>query len=131
MRMYSDHQPAAIEAVGNGNWLYRYDIAQETVSDIEPAPTDDDPDATREIVRTQWTAQEVVILGEATANKALAAVIADRYEPSREQKLVNDYNAAQLGLTTGDEADRAVAAYSAFLNFRAAIKAQVDADFAQ
>ena len=51
-----------------------------------------------------------------------------------EQKLVNEYNAAQLGLygsKTSDEAKKHIAAYTEYLNTRATLKAQVDADCAE
>lgn len=52
-----------------------------------------------------------------------------------EQKLINEYNAANLGVYGGskssDEAKAKIASYKDFLAARAALKAQIDADCAE
>jgi hypothetical protein len=67
-----------------------------------------------------------------TANKITEAVIAAVCPVSHEQKLVNEYNAAQLGMVgsskTSDEAKEKIARYKEFLEYRSSLKAQVDAD---
>ena len=48
--------------------------------------------------------------------------------------VVLEYNAGELGLygsKTGEEAKKHIAAYTEYLNTRAALKAQVDADCAE
>lgn len=82
--------------------------------------------------RTQWEAEEVLIIGEPTANKVTQAVITDAFPSDYEQKLLNEYNASQLGLLgakTSDEAKAKVDAYKAFLTRRAELKAIVDEVF--
>ena len=82
--------------------------------------------------RTHWEAEEVLIIGEPTANKVTQAVITDAFPSDYEQKLLNEYNASQLGLLgakTSDEAKAKVDAYKAFLTRRAELKAIVDEVF--
>ena len=67
-----------------------------------------------------------------TANKITEAVIASVCPANHEQKLVNEYNAAQLGMIGGSktsgEAGAKIAAYKDFLERRNALKAQIDED---
>lgn len=60
------------------------------------------------------------------------AVIGTLCPVSHEQKLVNEFNAANLGLVggskTSDAAKTAIARYKEFLEQRAALKSMVDAD---
>jgi len=114
MKTYSDTKPSVLEAVGNGNWLFHYDMVEV------PAPTIEG-----ELERTQWEAEEVLIIGEPTENKVTQAVITDAFPTDYEQKLLNEYNAVQLGLLgnkTSDEAKAKVDAYKAFLARRAELK---------
>ena len=61
--------------------------------------------------------------------------LTERYYTNYEQKLINEYNAANLGVYGGskssDEAKAKIASYKDFLAARAALKAQIDADCAE
>lgn len=104
-------RPAPLQPVGNGSWLYCHDIT--------PTP------------EGEWSARCVTVWEPLTANKILQAVIADEFPDGREQKLINDYNAATLGIIAGDNATGAPGeAYASFLRRRAALKARIHADFA-
>ena len=47
---YYDHEPSVFEAVGNGNYLYRWDIQEETVEREEGGePT------------VQWSCKETTV----------------------------------------------------------------------
>lgn len=124
MKAIYDNRPAVLEAVGNGSYLYRWDITES----VPVTETDGQQTA----AQPQWECEEVTVWKPLTANKILEAAIASGWSASREQKLVNDYNAAMLGLTggskTSDEAKQRIEAYRSFLEKRNAIKAQVDAD---
>ena len=78
---FYDEKPSVLEAVGNGSYIYRFNIEEQT---------------------------------------------------SHEQKLVNEFNAANLGMVggskTSDEAKERIAAYKEFLECRKTLKEQVDAD---
>ena len=130
---FYDQQPSKFEAVGNGSILYRFNI-RETEAPANEAS--DEPEAKEAAEpRKQWECDEVTVWQPLTANKILEAVIASGWSASREQKLVNDYNAASLGLMggskTSDEAKLRIEAYREFLQSRANLKTQVDADCAE
>lgn len=113
MQAFYDHRPQVLEAYGNDIYRYRYDI--EDISTEEGI---------------QFSAQEVKIYAPISANKITAAVIADRWDSDYEQKLINEYNAAKLGLYPDEEAQAKINAYAEFLAARSALKLQVDADCA-
>ncbi len=120
MQAYYDHEPAVFEAVGNGSYLYRWDI--QTVTD---ETTDEEGNTTS---TTQWQCQEVAVYAPISANKITAAVIAETWDSDYEQKLVNEYNAGVLSVYDKTTAAEKKANYKAFLSARDTLKAQVDAD---
>ena len=129
MLAFYDNKPSVLEAVGNGSYKYRFDITEINPEVI--SLTDKD---VQEVQRTQWQCQEVIVWSPVTSNKITEAVITEVCDHNYEQKLVNEYNAAQLGLygsKTSDEAKKHIAAYTEYLNTRATLKAQVDADCAE
>lgn len=71
---------------------------------------------------------EVIVWQRVTRNRVVSAVISDRWEANHEQKLLNEYYSAVLGIIEGAEAEAAIAAYKAFLVERRALKATVEAD---
>lgn len=119
-----DNQPQKFEAVGNGSFLYRFDIQE-----VQNPDTEEGKEPT-----THFECEEVTVWAPVTANKITQAVVTSRCDADREQKLINEYNAAKLGLygaQSSDEAKAKIAAYKTFLEERAALKAQVDADCAE
>lgn len=131
MLAFYDNKPSVLEAVGNGSFKYRFDITEKTP---EAAATSSDDSSAQEEHKTQWQCQEVIVWSPVTSNKITEAVITEVCDHNYEQKLVNEYNAAQLGLygtKTSDEAKKHIAAYTEYLNTRATLKAQVDADCAE
>ena len=121
MQAFYDHKPSVLEAVGNGSYKYRWDIVEmeQTAHEEGGEPT------------TQWKCQEVTVWAPVTSNKITEAVISELWDSNYEQKLVNEYNAAQLGVYDEETAAAKVAAYKAFLTERNAVKTQVDADCAE
>ena len=130
MLAFYDNKPSVLEAIGNGSYKYRFDIIEKTPEIV--ATLSDDSNAHEIEQRTQWQCQEVTVWSPVTSNKITEAVITDYLGDSNyEQKLINEYNAAQLGLygsNTGEEAKKHIDAYTEYLNTRAALKAQVNAD---
>lgn len=119
-----DNNPSKYEAVGNGSYLYRWDIKE-----VQQPANDESEEAV-----TKWQCEEVVVWNPMTANKITEAVISSKWESNYEQKLVNEYNAAKLGIygsTTSEEAKARIQAYKDFLQARTNIKVQVDADCAE
>lgn len=76
--------------------------------------------------RTEWTAYELRINAPVTTNKVIEEVFTAYFGNDHENKLINEYNSAQLGIITGEAADKARAAYSEFLQERAALKADIE-----
>ncbi len=125
---FYDNEPSKLEAVGNGSYLYRFNIEEETTEhQTENGETAE--------TRTQWKCDEVTVYEPLTANKITESVIASICPASHEQKLVNEYNAANLGLIggskTSDEAKQRIAAYKEFLEYRNDLKTKVDEDCAE
>lgn len=119
-----DAKPSKYEAVGNDSYLYRWYIEEIQV------PNNSDSETTV----SKWQCEEVTVWPSVTPNKVTEAVITSKWDNNYEQKLVNDYNAAKLGVygsTTSTEAKEKVAAYTAYLNERKALKEQIDADCAE
>lgn len=119
-----DAKPSKYEAVGNGSYLYRWYIKEIQV------PNNSDSETTV----SKWQCEEVTVWPPVTPNKVTEAVITSKWDNNYEQKLVNDYNATKLGVygsTTSTEAKEKVAAYTAYLNERKALKEQIDADCAE
>lgn len=126
-RAYYDAFPSKFEAVGNGSFRYRFDI-QEELSPIRIIP-----EGTVNLINgqqdVQYSCYEVIVWGTVTRGKITQAVINQMWDPNYEQKLINEYNSAKLGIYSGEEAKKKIAAYNQFLEERAALKDQMDADF--
>lgn len=117
MRAYYDLKPAKLYRLKQGVCRYVYDIEKHTV---------DNGDGVQPM--TQWSGEEAEVAEPLTSNRITQAVIAARWDADYEQKLINEYNAAKLGLYDDDTAAAKIDAYEAFLRERAALKAQIDAD---
>jgi len=100
--------PAKIQPVGNGTFLYRMNIVKQVSEEGE----------------ISYTCDEFQI-NHLTREEMVRQVIADLYGNGVEQKLMNDYNAAELGLL--DETDKIP--YLNYLANRKIIKEQIYADF--
>ena len=124
MQAFYDNKPSKYEAVGNGSYLYRYNIQEQEQTDTQEEAAEE--------TRKQWSCEEVTVWSPVSSNKITQAVIADRWDSDYEQKLVNEYNGAQLGLyggsKTSDEAKAIIAKYKAFLTERAELKKTIDED---
>lgn len=125
MIAFYDNQPTKLEAVGNGSYLYRFNIQKiEKPATVET----NEIDVTEE---TQWECEEVTVWLPLSSNKITEAVITEKWDNNQEQKLVNEFNAAQIGLfgaKTSEEAKTRIDAYKTYLTERAYLKAQVDSD---
>ena len=129
---YYDHQPSVFEAVGNGSTRYRFNIQEVEAGNAQTSGNE--PQQGEGETRTQWQCDEVVVFAPLSANKITQAVISYKWDSDYEQKLINDYNAANLGLIDGSKSSEAakakIQAYKDFLLERAALKEQIDADCA-
>ncbi len=130
MQAFYDNKPSKLEAIGNGSFAYRYNIQEVE----KPAQSDNTETTEQAQGQTQWVCEEVIVWSPLSANKITEKVLTEKFENNFEQKLVNEYNAAQLGLygtKTGEEAKKRIQAYTDFLTERAALKTQVDTDCAE
>lgn len=113
-----DSKPLAFEAVGSGSYVYRWGIEEETVQ----AHSIDSSEPIATLI--QWKCLEVIVWGTVTSNKLTETVIKAIWGESVEEKMLNDYNAAQLGILDKSY----IEAYRAFLAERKTIKEQIDLD---
>ncbi len=118
-------QPQKLKPLGNQAYSYRYNIQP-----VAATTEQEMPGADQRIRRNcpQYEADTVRVYAPLTANKILSAVISHTWEANYENKLINDYNAALMGLYDEETTAAKLAAYKAFLTERAALKAQVEAD---
>ena len=131
---FYDQKPSKLEAVGNGSYLYRFNIEEQTIEE-QSSEVENGSATAGSQTRTQWQCDEVTIYAPLSANKITEAVIASICPATHEQKLVNEYNAANLGMVggskTSEEAKKRIAAYKEFLEYRNTLKTQVDEDCAE
>ena len=128
MQAFYDNQPNKLEAVGNGSFRYRYNIREEE----KPVQASENSETAQEAqAQPQWVCEEVTVWAPLSANKITEKVLTERWDGNYEQKLVNEYNSAQMGLLSEEEAAARIEAYRAFLTERTALKSQVDADCAE
>ena len=119
MKAIYDKKPSKIEAVGNGSYLYRFNI-KEIVSEKD----------NNERYKS-WSCDEVTVWAPISSNKITEKVISDMWNANYEQKAINEYNAAQLGMygdITGEEAQAKINAYKQFLEAREELKKRIDED---
>jgi len=108
-----DTRPLAFEAVGNGSFVYRWDIQEER--------TEQDG-----VEKVSYSCLEVVVWNTVTRAKVKQTAIHELWGDGVEEKLINDYNAAVLGVL--DESYKQP--YLDFLAARKALKEQIDTDLA-
>ena len=125
MQAFYDNQPKKLEAVGNGSFRYRCNIREEE----KPVQASENSETAQ--AQPQWVCEEVTVWAPLSANKITEKVLTERWDGNYEQKLVNEYNSAQMGLLSEEEAAARTEAYRAFLTERTALKSQVDADCAE
>lgn len=100
-RAFYDVKPQALEAVGNGNYLYRWDVQEEEILSEIVQEQSDEP--IEPVKRVQYSCCEATILGNPTYDKCVEAVIRDKYTAEQEMALVNKYN-SYLNSVTIDSA---------------------------
>lgn len=118
MQAFYDNKPSVLEAVGNGSYRYRWNIAE-----IEQPAHESGGQSS-----TQWQCQEVTVWTPLTSNKITEAVIGELWSSSFEQKLVNEFNSANLGGYDEKTSAAKISAYKDFLSARQNIKDVIDDD---
>ena len=117
MKAFYSQKPKVLEAVGNGSYLYRYNITEEQTEATEQTEQ-----------QTQWSCEEVTVWVPLSANKITEKVLTEKWDNNYEQKLVNEYNAAVMGMLSEDVAQKRKDAYMTFLQERTILKTQIDND---
>lgn len=120
MVVFYDSKPPYLEAVGNGSYVYRFNIEE-----VVPELTEENAGEEK---TSQWKCEEVTVWIPVTSDKVIEAVIRSKYTASAELALVNKFNSYQQGLDV--EAD-IVNEYTEYLSFVANVKRQVRKDLGE
>lgn len=112
-------KPLVFESLGKGVFAYRWNIKKKQERKLFS-------DEKRDV----WICDEVT-LNKLSPNTITEAVISELWDNNYEQKLVNEYNSAIMGLFDEDEATKKIESYKSFLVSRKEVKAQIDADCAE
>ena len=120
--IHYDFQPEKLQANGDGSYTYRWDIKEVQVESHSSTSSEADPETVSSVAK--WACDEVVEWGTVTNDKLKEAVINHLWGSDKEAKLINDYNAVQLGILSSDFADP----YVEYLSKRKEMKDQIDAD---
>lgn len=111
----SNDKPQTMSAVGNGSYLYRFNIKKVEVT----SPSKDSE------VTNAWNYDEVVVWSPISSDAITKAVMNYLWSKDAEQKYINDYNAATLGILDASY----IEAYKNFMIQRKSIKEQIDKDY--
>lgn len=118
-RAYYDHKPPKLEAVGNGNYLYRWDIQEEAIDFMQEGG---DTPIER---RVQYSCKEATIYGKPEYGKCVEAVIRESYTYNEELALSNKYNGYVMKI---HDDSSIVDEYKEFLSFVSTVKSMVKED---
>ena len=124
MQAFYDNQPKKLEAVGNGSFRYRYNIREEE----KPVQVRENSETSEQAQpQIKWVCEEVTVWAPLSANKITEKVLTECWDGNYEQKLLNEYNAANLGMIPDrEETEKRRQAYTDFLRRRAALKKEID-----
>ncbi len=115
MKVYFSRQPNKFEPVGNGAFLYHWDIGSY-INHIN-----------EEEEEINWYANEITIYPPFTLEKIKEAIITEVFPSNYEKKLINDYNESVIGI--GKDLENKKNQYIKFLYERDRLKSLIDADF--
>ncbi len=122
-RAYYDTKPSKLEAVGNGNYLYRWDIQEEEVRHEMMQEGEEEPVSS--VKKVQYSCREVTIHGKPEYGKCVEAVIRSDYSAEAELSLINQFNAYQQGVLSDAGV---VSEYEEYLAFVSSVKSMVKED---
>lgn len=127
--LLSKEKPIVIDDLKNGQGTILYNHNIHEVLLIE----DDNGGITittnsKKATGKMWMYDSLRVEYPKTRKNIYATLLEARYPQDVQQKLVNDYQAAQIGILEDEEAEEAEAAYTSFLRDRKAIKASVTED---
>lgn len=122
-RAYYDTKPPKLEAVGNGNYLYRWDIQEEEAQHEMMQEGKEEPVSS--VKKVQYSCREVTIHGKPEYGKCVEAVIRSDYSAEAELALINQFNAYQQGVLSDAGV---VSEYEEYHAFVSSVKSMVKED---
>lgn len=122
-RAYYDTKPPKLEAVGNGNYLYRWDIQEEDVQHEMMQEGKEEPVSS--VKKVKYSCREVTIHGKPEYGKCVEAVIRSDYSAEAELALINQFNAYQQGVLSDAGV---VSEYEEYIAFVSSVKSMVKED---
>ena len=127
--LLSKEKPVVIDDLknGQGTFLYNHNIHEVLVIEDENGGVTVTTDP-KKATGTMWQYDSLRVEYPKTRKNIYATLLEARYPQDVQQKLVNDYQAAQMEILEEEEAEEAEAAYRAFLQDRKSIKAMVKED---
>lgn len=111
---FYDQRPGELSFITRDLLAFRTDIEEHEV------PTEGGE------AHTQYSAHEIRINAPFSQNKLIEATMVALYGNDFENKLINEYNSANLGLYDQETAAAKIAAYNAFLAHRIALKTRIE-----
>lgn len=125
--LVADTMPEKIIDLNDGKdgFVYNYGIQEVTEEvTVEPAEEEEEPHTA---TVTKYRHNSVVMTAPKTQNHIIETLLTAKYPTNREQKLLNDYNAAKEKILPTSAKD----GYLDFLAEKKAIKEMVEADCAE
>lgn len=125
--LMSDTMPEKIVDLndGQGGFVYNFDI-QEVSEEVTVDPAEEEEEPHTATV-TKYRHSSLIMTAPKTQNHILETLLSERIPINREQKLLNDYNAAMEGILPESAKD----GYLEFLVEKKDIKERVEADCAE
>ena len=125
MKTYSDNKPEIFEPIGDGGYIYNYNIREIEVDRVDIIDFKNETN----IKQTQWEYDNVIIYSPIDKDKITKSVITNTWNINYENKLINDYNEISLGNLTEEEIDKRTNNYITFLQERKRLKEMIDNDW--
>ena len=125
MKTYSDNKPEVFEPIGDGGFIYNYNIKEIEVDRFNIINNKNETN----IKQIQWEYDSVIIYLPIDKDKITRAVITNTWDSDYENKLINDYNEISLGNLTEEEINKRTNNYITFLQERKRLKEMIDNDW--
>ena len=119
-KVTSNNYPKIIEEVGNGSYLYHFDIEKVSNNNNTIVHSENNTENIK-----SYEYNEVVIWSPISSNAITKAVMNYLWSKDAEQKYINDYNSAVLGILDNSY----IETYKTFIEQRKLIKEQIDKDY--
>ena len=122
--LVSDTMPETFVDLNDGKGGFIYNFGTESFTEEVTAEQSDDEDEPSSTTVTKYRHNSLVMAAPKSQNNIIETLLTLKYPANREQKLLNDYNAAKEGILPSSAKD----GYLAFLADKKAIKDMVELD---